>query len=99
MIHSSRKSPSEIIKFCKAYNKFSNRVPLVLVPTTYNSITESELVKLKVNVVIYANHLMRSAIPSMKETAINILKKQRSLEVDKKLRIAQAIKVNGIAKN
>ena len=85
MIHSSRKSPSEIIKFCKAYNKFSNRVPLVLVPTTYNSITESELVKLKVNVVIYANHLMRSAIPSMKETAINILKKQRSLEVDKKL--------------
>ena len=60
-------------------------MPLVLVPTTYNSVTESELIKMKVNIVIYANHLMRSAIPSMKATALSILKNKRSLEVEKKI--------------
>lgn len=85
MIHSKNKNPSEIKNFCKKYNLFSNRRPLVLVPTTYNSIKESELVDLKVNVVIYANHLMRSAIPSIKATALSILKHERSLEIDNKL--------------
>ena len=85
MIHSKNKNPSEIKNFCKKYNLFSNRKPLVLVPTTYNSIKESELVALKVNVVIYANHLIRSAIPSIKATALSILKHERSLEVDNKL--------------
>ena len=85
MIHSKNKNPSEIKNFCKKYNLFSNRKPLVLVPTTYNSIKESELVALKVNVVIYANHLIRSAIPSIKATALSILKHERSLEIDNKL--------------
>ena len=85
MIHSKKEEPSEIQKFCKKYNLLSSKVPLVLVPTTYNSMKEDEMIKLGVKVVIYANHLMRSTIPSMKNTALSILKNQRSFEIEKKI--------------
>ena len=85
MIHSKKEKPSEIKQFCKSYNLLTNRVPLVLVPTTYNSMKEDVMIKLGVKVVIYANHLMRSTIPSMKNTALSILKNQRSFEIEKKI--------------
>lgn len=80
MIHSKEKDPKEVLDFCKEYKKFSTRVPLVVVPSTYNSITETELQQAGVNVVIYANHLIRSAYPAMKAVAEDILKNGRSLE-------------------
>lgn len=83
MIHSKEKSSKEILDFCEEYKKLENRVTLVAVPTTYNSISEKELVKAGVNVVIYANHLLRSAYPSMVNTAKTILYNERSLETDK----------------
>ena len=83
MIHSKEKSSKEILDFCEEYKKFENIVPLVAVPTTYNSISEEELIKAGVNVVIYANHLLRSAYPAMVNTAKTILYKERSLETDK----------------
>ena len=82
MIHSKKKTPTEVISFCKKYNKIKNRVPLIVVPTTYNSITEHELRKLGVNVVIYANHLLRSSYKAMERTAKTILEKERSKETD-----------------
>ena len=85
MIHSRRKSPDEILEFCRRYNRFANRVPLVAVPTSYNSITEAELAKSGVNVVIYANHLLRAAYPAMVDTARTILRHGRSLEADERL--------------
>ena len=83
MIHSKEKSSKEILDFCEEYKKFENIVPLVAVPTTYNSISEEDLIKAGVNVVIYANHLLRSAYPAMVNTAKTILYKERSLETDK----------------
>lgn len=83
MIHSKEKSPKEVLEFCKRYKKFENRVPLVAVPTTYSQITEEELMKAGVNIVIYANHMLRSAYPSMVETAEFILKNHRAQEADK----------------
>lgn len=80
MIHSKEKEPSEILEFCSEYSKFDNRVALVVVPTTYSSIKEAELVRAGVNMVIYANHLLRSAYPSMVKTAESILKNERCLE-------------------
>ena len=80
MVHSKEKTPDEILEFCKQYNKFPNRVPLVVVPSTYNSITEEELVEAGVNVVIYANHLLRSAYPAMMKTAESILEHGRCKE-------------------
>jgi len=82
MIHSKEKNPTEIINFCNEYQKFPKKVPLVAVPSTYNSITEAELQKIGVNIVIYANQLLRSAYPAMVKTAKSILENERSLEAD-----------------
>jgi len=85
MIHSREKTPDEIFEFCNLYNKFENRKPLVVVPSSYNTVTEDELKANGVNVVIYANHLLRSAYPAMVSTAKSILKHQRSVECDMNL--------------
>ena len=78
MIHSQSAEPDEVLEFCKSYREFSNGKPLVAVPTTYNAITEEELVDAGVNVVIYANHLLRSAYPAMVEACERILTNHRS---------------------
>ncbi len=85
MIHSRKKSPDEILEFCKSFRAQDHRTPIVVVPTSFNSITEEELAENGVNVVIYANQLTRSAFPAMQETAVEILKNHRALEVDSKL--------------
>ncbi|MBW8000496.1 MAG: phosphoenolpyruvate mutase [Planctomycetes bacterium] len=73
MIHSKMKDGKEIIEFCEKYKSFEYRVPLVVAPSTYNHITEDQLCDLGVNIVIYANHLLRSAYPAMFNTAKSIL--------------------------
>lgn len=83
MIHSKEKDPKEVLDFCLAYSKLENKVPLIVVPTTYNLLTEDELAKAGANIIIYANHLLRSAYPAMKKTAETILENKRSLEADK----------------
>ena len=80
MIHSKEKDGAEIIEFCEKYSQFENRVPLIVVPTSYNFMTESQLVELGINVIIYANHLIRSAYPAMVNTARSILENERSKE-------------------
>lgn len=83
MIHSRSKDPSEILEFCAHYSKFINRKPLVVVPSSFNIITEEELEAAGVNIVIYANQLLRSAFPAMQKTAETILRNGRSFECDK----------------
>jgi len=73
LIHSKKQDGKEIKDFCEQYRLIENRVPLVVVPTTYHHITEDEFSALGVNVVIYANHLLRSAYPAMVKTAKSIL--------------------------
>jgi phosphoenolpyruvate phosphomutase len=85
MIHSRRKSPDEIFEFCDRYAQLPNRKILVAVPSSYNTVTEDELIARGVNVVIYANHLLRSAYPAMVNTAKSILTHQRSAECDAQL--------------
>ena len=80
MIHSKNKDGKEIIDFCNQFKKFKNKVPLIVVPSTYAHMTEKELQKIGVNVIIYANHLLRSAYPSMVDTAKSILENSRSKE-------------------
>lgn len=84
MIHSKEKDGSEILEFCRRYNEFENKVPLVAVPSSYNHMTELELTEAGVNVVIYANHLLRSAYPAMVDVAKSILTHDRSLEASDK---------------
>lgn len=80
MIHSKEKDGKEIVEFCKQYNQFEKKVPLIVVPTSYNFMKEDELIELGINVIIYANHLIRSAYPAMVNTAKSILENERSKE-------------------
>ncbi len=85
MIHSRRKKPDEILEFCRLFRERDKKTPIVVVPTSFNSITEEELAAAGVNIVIYANQLTRSAFPAMQSTAVEILKNHRALEVDSRL--------------
>ena len=85
MIHSRKKDPAEILEFCDKFRAEDDTTPIVVVPTSFNSITEAELGAHGVNVVIYANQLTRSAFPAMVETAEDILRNHRAKEVDDRL--------------
>jgi len=85
MIHSRKKDPDEIFEFCKLFRKENTETPIVVVPSSFNSVTEAELVKQGVNIVIYANQLTRSAFPAMEQTARDILKYHRAKEVESRL--------------
>lgn len=85
MIHSKEATPDEVFEFSKIYSSFNRKVPLVAVPTTYNRVTEAELAAAGFNIVIYGNHLLRSAYPAMVETGRMILKSERSYEAEKQL--------------
>lgn len=85
MIHSRKKDPSEILEFCDEFRKKDANTPIVVVPSSYNVITEEELAAHGVNIVIYANQLTRSAFPAMRQTAEDILRYHRAKEVDDRL--------------
>jgi phosphoenolpyruvate phosphomutase / 2-hydroxyethylphosphonate cytidylyltransferase len=80
MIHSRMKKPQEIFEFCEKYHKLPRVVPLKVVPSSFNSVTENEWVDRGVNIVTYANHMLRSSYPAMLKVAESILKHGRSLE-------------------
>jgi len=82
MIDSDEKIPVELFEFCSEYSKFEKKVPLLAAPTTYNHLTERELSNAGVNIVIYANHLLRSSYPAMLKTAESILLNERSHEAE-----------------
>lgn len=85
MIHSRKKDPSEILEFCDTFRAEDPKTPIVVVPSSFNCVTESELAAHGVNIVIYANQLTRSAFPAMEQTAKDILKYHRAQEVDSRL--------------
>lgn len=80
MIHSKEENGDEIIEYCENYMTLKNRVPLVAVPSTYSQLSEDELEKIGVNIVIYGNHLLRSAYPAMIKSAKSILEHKRCKE-------------------
>ncbi|MCR5237007.1 MAG: phosphoenolpyruvate mutase [Lachnospiraceae bacterium] len=82
MIHSRSKSPDEIFSFCDAFRAEDKATPIVVVPSTYNSVTENELMEHGVNIVIYANQMLRAAFPAMEKTAKSILINRRAKEAD-----------------
>ncbi|MBR6051533.1 MAG: phosphoenolpyruvate mutase [Clostridia bacterium] len=85
MIHSRKKDPAEILEFCDKFRETDKETPIVVVPSSFNTITNEELAQHGVNIVIYANQLTRSAFPAMQQTATDILKYHRAKEVDDRL--------------
>lgn len=82
MIHSRKKDPTEIINFVKGFREKDKNTPIVVVPTSFNTVTIDEFSEMGVNVVIYANHMLRAAYPGMMKVAKSILKHKRSLEAE-----------------
>lgn len=80
MIHSKNKDGMDIKEFCQQFREKDVHTPIVAVPTTYNQYTEEELASWGINIVIYANHMLRSAYPAMVKCAERILETSRSLE-------------------
>ena len=85
MIHSRKKEPDEILEFCDKFRADNKKTPIVVVPSSFNVITEEELAAHGVNIVIYANQLTRSAFPAMQKTEEDILRYHRAKEVDDRL--------------
>ena len=80
MIHSKQKEPDEVLEFCNRFREKDIKTPIVVVPTTFDTLTEEELAQHGVNVIIYANQLIRSAYPAMKAAAESILVNRRAKE-------------------
>ncbi len=84
MIHSRKKEPDEIFEFVEKFREKDKKTPIVVVPTSFNTVTEEEFKERGVNIVIYANQLTRAGFPAMQNVAKEILKNHRAKEVDDK---------------
>jgi len=82
MIHSRKKDPSEIMEFVRIYREWNQTTPIVVVPTSFNTVTEEEFKAAGVNIVIYANQLTRTGFPAMQNAAKLILSNHRAKECD-----------------
>ena len=80
MIHSKNKDGMDIKEFCQRFREVDDHTPIVAVPTTYGQFTEAELAEWGINIVIYANHMLRSAYPAMVKCAERILETTRCQE-------------------
>lgn len=85
MIHSRKKTPDEIFEFCDKFREIDVNTPIVIVPTSFDMVKETEFYQHGINIVIYANQLTRSAFPAMKQTAEDILRYHRAKEVDERI--------------
>ena len=80
MIHSKNKNPGEIFRFAKKFRKKFKDIPLISVPSSYNSVKDKQLEDVGFNIVIYANHMLRAAYPAMYKAAKSILENKRAFE-------------------
>ena len=80
MIHSKEKTGEDIKEFCTEFRKVHSQVPIVIVPTTYDQFRTEDFEQWGVNIVIYANHMLRAAYPAMMKVARSILENHRAQE-------------------
>ncbi|MBQ6060853.1 MAG: isocitrate lyase/phosphoenolpyruvate mutase family protein, partial [Clostridia bacterium] len=85
MIHSRKKDPAEIFEFLEKFREKDPTTPVVLVPTSFNSVKEEEWKTRGANIIIYANQLMRAAVPAIRKAAETILENHRAEECDAQL--------------
>ena len=85
MIHSRKKDPAEIFEFLEKFREKDAATPVVLVPTSFNSVKEEEWKARGANIIIYANQLMRAAVPAIQKAAETILENHRAEECDAQL--------------
>jgi phosphoenolpyruvate phosphomutase len=96
LIHSSKKNAAEILQFSK---EWGDRLPLVIVPTKYYTTpTDAFREAGNINIVIWANHLMRSALSTMQATARQIFQDQSLINVEERVApLAEVFRLQGEA--
>ena len=82
MIHSRKTEPDEIFEFLQRFREKDQKTPVVLVPTSFNTVYEEEFKARGANIIIYANQLTRTGFPAMQNAAKLILKTHRAKECD-----------------
>ncbi|MFZ5952502.1 MAG: phosphoenolpyruvate mutase [Candidatus Rifleibacteriota bacterium] len=85
MIHSRQKTPDEVFEFCRRYDKLPERRPLMAVPSSYSATFEKDMIANGINIIAYANQLIRSAYPAMVQTAREILRNHRAYESESRM--------------
>jgi phosphoenolpyruvate phosphomutase len=97
LVHSKEKTPDQIIEFS---SRWSGKVPLVAVPTTYDTITAQELAKLGYRIVIFANHGLRASIRAMEQTYAKLIAAGRASAVKQDIvslqHVFELVDVNGL---
>jgi phosphoenolpyruvate phosphomutase len=79
VIHSKMKTPDEIYEFA---HKWNNKIPLVAIPTTYPSVTASELKNRGFKMVIYANQGLRASLSAIDKTFASIARDDSSASIE-----------------
>ncbi|MBP1636689.1 MAG: 2,3-dimethylmalate lyase [Acidobacteria bacterium] len=82
LIHSKQKTGEEIAAFMKAWQGYA---PVVIVPTTYYRTRTEEFARAGVSMIIWANHMLRSSVQVMKQTASRILQEQSLVTVEEQI--------------
>ncbi len=78
LIHSKQKTPKEVFEFV---NEWDGNVPIVVVPTTYNSVKISELIDHKIRMIIFANQTLRTAHLAMSKLLKEMLSSESISDV------------------
>ncbi len=79
LIHSKKAEASEIFAFTE---RWGGRSPVVIVPTMYYATPTDLFRQAGISTVIWANHLLRSSMVAMRETARQIHDDQSLMEVE-----------------
>lgn len=79
LIHSKARTFAEISEFMR---RFSRRVPVVCVPTTYYSTPPEAFTEAGIGLVIWGNHMLRASVQAMKETARRIAASGSAREIE-----------------
>ncbi|MFL4986107.1 MAG: phosphoenolpyruvate mutase [Xanthobacteraceae bacterium] len=88
LIHSKQKTASEVLGFAE---RWQNRCPLIIVPTTYHSTPTSLFRQAGISTVIWANHNLRAAITAMRDTSRRIWEDESVREVEGQVASVQEI--------
>jgi phosphoenolpyruvate phosphomutase len=82
LIHSALSRPTEVLAFQK---EWAGRSPVVIVPTKYHGTPTEVFREAGFSIAIWANHLLRSAVVAMQDTARTIFRDQNLQSVEDRI--------------
>ena len=82
LIHSKKKTPEEVFEFAELWKGNS---PIVVIPTTYDSVSLDELISHKIKIVIHANQTLRAAHASMSKVLKQMINSNSLSEVKEEI--------------